>query len=155
MRPLAERCERARRWVSLELDDQLSEFERSFLTSHLAACGACRSFRHSVSVATRELRAASLERPEFGISLPRRARYASLRAVPVAAALLAAVGLGTAVADTIRSERARTASGVLVRQASALEEPAVAGALRTASGAARLIGVSTAPEGRRPHTRLS
>ncbi len=34
-------CERALQWVSLGLDDELSEFERALLERHLEGCGAC------------------------------------------------------------------------------------------------------------------
>jgi len=87
-------CSRARFWVSLRLDDQLSELESALLDAHLAGCIPCRSFAADADVTTAELRTAPLERhASVGVSVPRR-RTARPLMVAVTAALLA----GAAVA---------------------------------------------------------
>jgi len=54
-------CERARTWVSLSLDGELSELERRLLEAHLGRCAACASFATEVECVVRELRSAPLE----------------------------------------------------------------------------------------------
>jgi len=54
-------CERARSWISLREDDELSEFECALLDAHLARCAACAEFAADVSSTTLTLRAQPLE----------------------------------------------------------------------------------------------
>jgi anti-sigma factor RsiW len=91
-------CERAHSWVSLELDGELSPFERSLLGAHLEQCSGCRTFRADVNALTNELRAAPLEYPERPVLVPER-RRSPFRALQVSAAALAvvAVGLGSLI----------------------------------------------------------
>ena len=87
-------CSRARFWVSLRLDDQLSELESALLDAHLAGCIPCRSFAADADVTTAGLRAAPLERhASVAVSVPRRRR-----ARPLMVALTAALLAGAAVA---------------------------------------------------------
>src|SRR5438105_4563752 len=51
-----DRCDRAREWVSLLLDDELSEFENALLDAHLAGCADCRAFRAGAASSTATLR---------------------------------------------------------------------------------------------------
>jgi predicted anti-sigma-YlaC factor YlaD len=89
-------CERACEWVSLELDGELSDFERTLLGAHLAECGDCRAFREDVASVTHQLRASALEQPERAVRVVRHRRRASLRLAPAAAAIaVLAVGLGS------------------------------------------------------------
>lgn len=44
------RCERARKWVSDELDGALVPVRKSRLERHLAACPACRAYRDDLAV---------------------------------------------------------------------------------------------------------
>ena len=91
-------CDRARAWVSLELDGELSQLERSLLDSHLSGCAVCRAFKVDAVSATAELRAAPLERLERPIMLPSRRRLA-FRPLEAAAAVLAvAISLGSVAA---------------------------------------------------------
>jgi predicted anti-sigma-YlaC factor YlaD len=84
--------------VSLELDGELSDFERTLLGAHLAECGECRSFRDELVFVTGELRAAPLEQPARQTYLPRRRRRPAARLAPAAAAFaLVAVGVTTLV----------------------------------------------------------
>jgi predicted anti-sigma-YlaC factor YlaD len=88
-------CERAAQWISLELDDELSQLEQAALTRHLDRCGRCRAVSSEVFGFTRVLREAPLIELDRKIAYraPRRAR---LRAVRRATASLAFAGLAVA-----------------------------------------------------------
>ena len=122
-------CERARLWVSLALDGELSEIERVSLRAHVGRCAACAAFEGDAGALTLELRNAPLVSPATAdaggpaspIALPRR-RSTAARVFQVgaaAAAIVLAAGLGslagslspagTPTATTV----ARTASGNL------------------------------------------
>jgi len=89
-------CERARGWVSVELDGELSELEQVGLAGHLAGCEPCRTFRTGLAGLTTELRAAPLEPLGRFIEIGRIRRRVSFGLAPAAAALaVAAVGLGS------------------------------------------------------------
>ena len=92
-------CERARSWVSLSLDGELSEVEQASLRAHVGRCAACAGFERDADALTRELRTAPLERPAVAGMVLRR-RSATMRALQVgaaAAAIVLAAGLGSAV----------------------------------------------------------
>ena len=103
-------CERAREWASLQLDQELSEFERALLAAHLRRCEVCGGFQARVAGFTASLRAAPLERLGRPIVLPRRRSGSGgpLR-LAVAAAAALALALGTA-AGFVASEQPRTRS---------------------------------------------
>lgn len=89
-------CSRARFWVSLRLDGQLSELEGALLGAHLVDCEACRSFADESAVTTEELRAApAAELAPVRIDLPRRPRK------PLVIAFAAAVIAAAAVAGGV------------------------------------------------------
>ena len=91
------KCERARLWVSLRLDGELSEFEEVSLRAHVARCATCAGFALDVDALTTELRAAPLQQPAHPIALPRR-RSTALRVLQLsaaAAAIVLAAGLGS------------------------------------------------------------
>jgi predicted anti-sigma-YlaC factor YlaD len=79
-------CDQARSFVSLRLDDELSELEHALLDAHLGGCSACRVFAAEVEAMTGELRAARLEQPERPVSLPLTRRQGYLRGLQTAAA---------------------------------------------------------------------
>jgi Putative zinc-finger len=87
-------CSRARFWVSLRLDDQLSELESALLDAHLAGCAACRSFAQVAELTTDELRAAPLATHAAVPVSGMRRRVAR----PITVALTAALLAGAAVA---------------------------------------------------------
>jgi hypothetical protein len=88
-------CSRARFWVSLRLDDQLSELESALLDAHLAGCPACRSFADDSAVATDRLRSEPLEAHEpVRIAVPRRGRTSIAIAFAVAVITAAAIAGG-------------------------------------------------------------
>ena len=89
-------CSRARFWVSLRLDDQLSELEGALLDAHLAGCAACGSFAGESTLTTDELRAApAAEHAPVRIDVPRRPRR------PLVIAFAAAVIAAAAVAGGV------------------------------------------------------
>jgi predicted anti-sigma-YlaC factor YlaD len=94
------KCDRARQWASLELDGELSSFERALLENHLEGCPSCAEFRAEIGGLTSTLRAAPHE-PFAGVVLGRVRRRARMRLAPAAAAMaVAAVGLGSIVASS-------------------------------------------------------
>lgn len=94
-------CERARQWASIELDGELSTFERVLLRAHLAHCPPCRAFREQTGGLTHALRAAPLEQLEQPIQIGRMRRRLRLRLAPAAAAMAVAfVGLGSVLATS-------------------------------------------------------
>jgi hypothetical protein len=94
-------CERARSWISLRVDEELSEFECALLDAHLARCPACAEFAEDVGETTLLLRAEPLEQLSRPIAVPvRRRRHVaglSARAAASAAALLVTIGGAFAV----------------------------------------------------------
>ena len=90
MRGRSRTCERARAWISAELDGELSDFESILLRSHLVRCGSCETFKLDAAAFTRTLRKASLETMSRPVIVSRRRSIAfqPLR-VPGAAALAA------------------------------------------------------------------
>ena len=67
-------CERARSWVSLDLDDELSELEGAMLRAHTARCVPCAQFQSEAVAITHKLRLAPLEPLPAPIALPPRRR---------------------------------------------------------------------------------
>jgi predicted anti-sigma-YlaC factor YlaD len=99
VRPVHRDCERTRQWASIEVDGELSTFERVLLRAHTASCSSCRRFRTDLQGLTHALRAAPLEPFEGVIEIARLRRRARLRLAPAAAAMaVAAVGLGSILA---------------------------------------------------------
>jgi ferric-dicitrate binding protein FerR (iron transport regulator) len=90
-------CERARNWVSLDLDDELSELENAMLRAHTARCAPCAAFQADAAAMTSCLRLAPLEPMPAPVVLPTRRRSVSRIAQVGAAAAVAVVaaGLGT------------------------------------------------------------
>ena len=90
------KCERAAQFVSLDLDGELSRFERAILTSHLRRCPSCAEHARSVTAATTLVRATPLEAIRLS-SLPqgrRRIRHAAPTAMATAAVAMAALWVG-------------------------------------------------------------
>ncbi len=70
----SKKCDRARHWISLRADGELSEFEGVLLAAHLGRCAECRAFKVDVDAMVSSLREAPLERLSRPIELPRRGR---------------------------------------------------------------------------------
>jgi predicted anti-sigma-YlaC factor YlaD len=107
-RPLL--CERARGWISLSLDGELSELEQKLVSAHLRRCDECRAFEREVIGVSTLIRSAPLEAVPRRITIPARprvARVAVLRLGAAAAVFVGALGLtGTLVIDGSPVERA-------------------------------------------------
>jgi len=102
VKPVSARCERARQWVSEELDGRLSEFEGVLLQAHLKTCDGCAGFRASALRITNELRSAPLEPLSRQIAVVRMRRRIPLRIAPAIAALaVGAVGLGSLLTSAV------------------------------------------------------
>jgi anti-sigma factor RsiW len=92
-------CERAAQWISLELDDELSELERARLARHLERCASCRAWSAEVGGFTSLLRTAPLVELSSPVAVVvprvlrarRRAAVATLATVAAAAAVLVAL----------------------------------------------------------------
>jgi predicted anti-sigma-YlaC factor YlaD len=103
----SDECTRACEWVSLRLDDQLSDFESVLLEAHLARCSDCGAFARSVTEMTTALRTAPLEQASVDVRVLHRSagRFLGLRAVS-AAAVAAVVGLSGLVSLELSNGRA-------------------------------------------------
>jgi ferric-dicitrate binding protein FerR (iron transport regulator) len=90
-------CDRAREWVSLRVDGELSELEGALLEAHLKRCAGCREFADDLAGLTGALRAAALDPLTAPIMLPRRTRVSlrAFQATAAAAAVVLAAGLGS------------------------------------------------------------
>lgn len=96
-------CERAREWISLELDGELSAFELQLVHRHVRRCADCREYAHDLRAIAGLLRAAPLEQPSHAVHLPLRRRrnlgavgrgaFASAAAAAAAAAVAVGIGL--------------------------------------------------------------
>jgi anti-sigma factor RsiW len=88
-------CDRAREYSSRSLDDELSEFERALLETHLERCDACRAYAVELGEIVTRLREAPLEALPHPVSLPSRRRVRA-RVLQGAAAVAAAAVAATA-----------------------------------------------------------
>ena len=103
LRPQPHTCDRAREWVSLRLDDEISELEDARLEAHLHHCGACREYEATVRGAVLAMRARPLERMNEPIVVAGR-RRPMLR--PAAVARVAAVAAAVVGVTTVLSTQA-------------------------------------------------
>ena len=95
-------CERTARSVSLDLDGELSRFERVLLARHLGSCTSCAAEAERIIALTHYLRAAPLEPVTAPIVVTRpRSRVGRVVQSAVAVAALAVVGVwfGASVAS--------------------------------------------------------
>lgn len=99
------RCERAREWLSLSLDGELSRFERALVDRHLSTCAECAEFGTELAAFTDRLRVTPLEPLAHPIAVPARRARPALRPAQAAVAALAvvAVGVGT-LSSSLRDE---------------------------------------------------
>lgn len=102
-------CERAAELVSLDLDGELSRFERVLLARHLSRCAGCADYSAEVTAATKALRSAPLEALPAPVALPSLRRRLVPRVVwnVAATAAIAAFGVWFAVSPSA-DVRART-----------------------------------------------
>jgi Putative zinc-finger len=145
IRPTAVACERTRAYVSLELDGELSEFERGFLMSHLRRCASCEAYRSEVGVFTKHIREASVEAPSRGVRVPVRAesRFAGHQlGAAAAAAAVVVVGIATLLTPSTDTQE-RIRGGLVLRQSSPNEVGFVSGVHYRTAGSQALWRPST------------
>ena len=88
-------CERARAWVSLGLDSELSEVEEALLRAHVGRCAACAAFARDVDGLTQEIRTTRPQRPvATRVSLHRRRAATRTLQLGAAAAAVVAIAAG-------------------------------------------------------------
>jgi anti-sigma factor RsiW len=95
-------CEQAAQFTSLDLDGELSRFERAILKRHLGRCARCAEDVRRTTALTTLLRSVPLEEMSVpvGVSRRRRSRLAVVQSVAaVAAVALAGIWLGSSVTD--------------------------------------------------------
>jgi predicted anti-sigma-YlaC factor YlaD len=96
-------CERARQWISLRADGELSDFEGFMLAAHQRRCAECRAFGESVDVMSAALREATQEPFLQRIEVPPRRRLSAVSSLQIGSAaavatlafVLATGGAGT------------------------------------------------------------
>jgi predicted anti-sigma-YlaC factor YlaD len=116
-------CARARFWVSLRADGELSELEGALLDAHLARCGHCAEFAAGTAASTTWLREAQLERPApIAIAAPRSPRRA-IGGLATAAVILAGALVAGAVHGTGSSSGRTSALKPTVSVVSTTETP--------------------------------
>jgi len=110
-------CERARKWISLRLDGEISHLDDAALTRHLERCAECSGAAAEVAGITELLRVSDLDEPERPFELPgtRWGRRPARRRIAIAAAAFV-VTVGSAVAVI----SVPSPSGLLVPSSSAL-----------------------------------
>jgi predicted anti-sigma-YlaC factor YlaD len=146
-------CDRARQWVSADVDGELSRFEGVLLAAHTAACPSCREFHAATLAITTTLRAEPLERPARQIEIRRVRRRLRARLAPAVAAMaVVAVGLGSVLASS-DLQSGSVGSSLGKRQNSALARvdainQSMVSALERAS--AQQAPVALAPEPQQP-----
>ena len=85
----------------MDVDGELSEFERVLLDAHLAGCQSCSEFRREIAGLTQAVRSTQPALLTAPIQIARLRRRYGLRLAPAAAAMaVAVVGLGSLVAST-------------------------------------------------------
>jgi predicted anti-sigma-YlaC factor YlaD len=105
--PRPKSCDRARLWVSLALDDELSDFEDRLLDAHLECCPECREYESGVRVATAALRAEPLVANGRQIVLPRQRPALGVTRLAASAAAAALVAVGVTGFFTVSGQNAR------------------------------------------------
>jgi anti-sigma factor RsiW len=90
------RCERARAWASLRVDDELSQLESALLDAHLRDCATCSAFAARIAAATVAVREAGLLQLPHPVLVPvrRRRAHRGVAGAVVAAAMIAATAAG-------------------------------------------------------------
>lgn len=116
-------CERTARFVSLDLDGELSRFERALLARHLARCTSCAADAQGIVALTKCLRAAPLEPLPAPVVITRLRRpVGRVARSAVAVAMLAVVGAWFGLTVSGRE----SGTGLVVTQGSTREAAVVA-----------------------------
>jgi predicted anti-sigma-YlaC factor YlaD len=116
-------CARARFWVSLRVDDELSELEVALLDAHLARCADCREFAVGTEASTSAVRAAAyLPHSPIVVDLPRSPRRVAVGA-GIAALVAAAAVAGVLVRGTVSPGSTRSTVNQAVAVVASVETP--------------------------------
>jgi hypothetical protein len=94
--PETDACRRARYWISLSLDEEISELELQAMRAHLARCQACSEVESGLFSLTTALREQPLDQMDCRVALPPRRSYGVPRAGLISAAaaiMVVAVGI--------------------------------------------------------------
>jgi hypothetical protein len=116
-------CARARFWVSLRVDEELSELEGALLDAHLGRCADCREFARGAATSTSAMRAASyVGHAPVMLDLPRSPRRFAAGA-GIAALVAAAAVAGVLVRGTISSGSSNPSAGRAVAVVASVDTP--------------------------------
>lgn len=116
-------CARARFWVSLRVDDELSELEGALLDAHLSHCADCREFAAGSDASTAAIRAASYVRhAPVVLDLPRSPRRVVLGA-GIAALVAAAAVTGGLVRSSVSTNSTSPSAAHAVAVVASVETP--------------------------------
>jgi Putative zinc-finger len=118
-------CARARFWVSLRVDDELSELEGALLDAHLARCADCAEFATAATVSTAWLRDTRLQWPAapVRVAAPKSSRGSVAGLAAAAALLVSAVVAGIVVHGTVWTHGDASALKPTVSVVSSSETP--------------------------------
>jgi predicted anti-sigma-YlaC factor YlaD len=116
-------CARARFWVSLRVDDELSELEVALLDAHLARCAHCREFAEGAEASTSAIRAAAyFPHAPIVVDLPRSPRRIAAGA-GIAALVAAAAVAGVLVRGTVSPGSTHSSVNHAVAVVASVETP--------------------------------
>ena len=116
-------CARARFWVSLRVDDELSELEAALLDAHLSRCADCCEFALGVDASAAAIRSASfVGHAPLVVDLPRAPRR-FLVGAGIAALVAAAAIAGGIVRSTAAPGSTSTPAGQSVAVVSSVDTP--------------------------------
>jgi hypothetical protein len=116
-------CARARFWVSLRVDDELSELEGALLDAHLGRCAGCRDFALGADASTAAIRAASyVGHSPVVLSLPRSPRR-FVAGAGIAAVVAAAAVAGVLVRGAVAPHSTGATAGRAVAVIASLDTP--------------------------------
>jgi predicted anti-sigma-YlaC factor YlaD len=145
-------CERARTWVSLSLDGELSELERRLLDAHVARCSACGAFAAELEGVVAGLRSTPLTAIPSGAtsSAWRRRSIAPVRVAGRAAAVAAAAAAGLAMfslgAESVSPVAPERAARPIIIDATSMSDTMQEIAQLRDARRAQLLSVETAGE---------
>ena len=105
LNPTPATCERSRAWISVRLDEELSELEEALLGAHLRSCAVCSEYEESVRGVVLAVRAQPLEQVEHPVVVAGRRRI-GVRPIALAR-VAAAVAVVAGVTAVLGTESAR------------------------------------------------
>jgi anti-sigma factor RsiW len=100
-------CDRARAWISFQLDGELAEVERAMLQRHLGQCPGCTSYAAETRAFTEALREAPAVQFTASAVVPTRRNRAPQfrRVLPGAAAAMAMLTVGGTLGHVLTTRK--------------------------------------------------